>query len=82
MSLDTRNMTVTKIRITIVMAIQSRELRSDLGEIDLNIPRDRNRDFDPELVSKHTKDISMIEDKVISMYGRVYAKISDIKLSK
>lgn len=53
MSLDTRNMTVTKIRITIVMAIQSRELRSDLGGIDLNIPRDRNSDFDPELVSKH-----------------------------
>lgn len=48
----------------------SKRVRSDLGEIDLNIPRDRNSDFDPELVPKHTKDISMIEDKVISMYGK------------
>ena len=48
----------------------SKRVRSDLGEIDLNIPRDRNSDFDPELVAKHTKDISMIEDKVISMYGK------------
>lgn len=48
----------------------SKRVRSDLGEIELNIPRDRNNDYDPELVPKHTKDISMIEDKVISMYGK------------
>ena len=45
-------------------------VRSDLGEIDLSIPRDRNNDFEPELVPKHTRDISAIEDKVISMYAK------------
>lgn len=45
-------------------------VRSDLGEIDLNIPRDRNNDFEPELVPKHTHDISAIEEKVISMYAK------------
>lgn len=45
-------------------------VRSDLGELDLNIPRDRNNDFEPELVPKHTGDISAIQDKVISMYAK------------
>ena len=45
-------------------------VRSDLGEIDLSVPRDRNNDFEPELVPKHTRDISAIEDKVISMYAK------------
>lgn len=45
-------------------------VRSDLGELDLNIPRDRNNDFEPELVPKNTRDISAIEDKVISMYAK------------
>jgi len=45
-------------------------VRSDLGELDLNIPRDRNNEFEPELVPKNTRDISAIEDKVISMYAK------------
>jgi len=45
-------------------------VRTDLGEIDLKIPRDRNNDFEPEIVPKHSKDLSAIEDKVISMYGK------------
>lgn len=47
-----------------------KRIRTDLGEIDLNIPRDRNNDFEPEIVPKNTKDLSAIEDKVISMYGK------------
>ncbi len=45
-------------------------VRSDLGEIDLAIPRDRNGEFEPKLVPKYSRDISTIEEKVISMYGR------------
>lgn len=45
-------------------------VRSDLGELDLSIPRDRNNEYEPELVPKHTSDISAIEDKVISMYAK------------
>jgi transposase-like protein len=45
-------------------------VKSDLGEIRLNIPRDRNNEFEPELVPKHSSDISAIQDKVISMYSK------------
>lgn len=45
-------------------------VRSDVGELELKIPRDRNNEYEPELVPKHKRDILMIEDKVISMYAK------------
>lgn len=45
-------------------------VRGDLGEVELDIPRDRNGEFEPKLVPKHSRDISMIEEKIISMYGK------------
>ncbi len=45
-------------------------VRTDLGEIYLDIPRDRNDEFEPQVVPKNTRDLSAIEDKVISMYGK------------
>ena len=44
-------------------------VRSDVGEIDLKIPRDRNNEYEPKIVPKHKRDISIIQDKVISMYA-------------
>jgi putative transposase len=40
------------------------------GESDLSIPRDRAGTFEPTVVKKHQRDISEIEDKVISMYAK------------
>ncbi len=48
----------------------AKRVKTDLGEINLEVPRDRNGDFEPQIVPKHSTDISAIEDKVISMYGR------------
>lgn len=43
---------------------------SSLGEIDLDIPRDRNGEFEPQVVRKNQTDISSIEDQVLSMYAK------------
>jgi len=40
------------------------------GEMELKIPRDRDGDFEPQLVKKHQADISTIEDKVIFLYAQ------------
>ena len=59
-------------------------LRSSLGEIPIQVPQDRNSDFEPKVVPKYHKDISEIEDKIIAMYARgmtvsqVSAQIEDI----
>ena len=43
---------------------------SSVGEIDLDIPRDRKAKFEPQIVQKHQTDISNIEDQVLSMYAK------------
>lgn len=45
-------------------------LKSNYGKIELNLPRDRNSDFDPIAVPKHTRCISSFDDKIISMYAK------------
>ena len=45
-------------------------VRSSQGDIKLDIPRDRDGQFQPELVRRHQNDISQIEDKIISMYAK------------
>jgi transposase-like protein len=48
----------------------SKTVRTDIGEVIIETPRDRNGDFEPQLLPKNSKELSAIEDKVISMYGR------------
>jgi transposase-like protein len=49
---------------------KSKTLHSSYGEIPIQVPQDRNSDFDPKVVPKYGKDISAIEQKIISMYAR------------
>ena len=45
-------------------------LKSEFGEFPFETPRDRNGDFEPKIVPKNKRDVSGIEDKIISLYGR------------
>lgn len=45
-------------------------VRSDYGEIDLEIPRDREGEFDPVIVKKHQKNITGIEDQILALYAK------------
>ncbi len=47
-----------------------KSVRSDTGKLELDIPRDRNSDYKPQLIPKGTYTISGIDDKIISMYAR------------
>lgn len=48
----------------------NKTVKSTYGDISLEVPRDRNASFEPQAIPKHTKDVSGIEDKVLSMYAR------------
>lgn len=48
----------------------SKTVKSQYGEFELNIPRDRKGEFEPQIVKKHQRDISGIEEKVIALYAR------------
>ncbi len=62
----------------------SKTVRSELGPIKLDIPGDRDGEFVPQIVPKHKRDISGIEEKVISLYARglstrdIHEQIKDI----
>ena len=45
-------------------------LKTTMGDVEIDAPRDRGGSFDPQLIPKRTKDVSGIEDKVLSMYAK------------
>ncbi len=45
-------------------------LNTTKGNIEINVPRDRDASFEPQLIKKRQRDVSEIEDKVISMYAK------------
>jgi putative transposase len=45
-------------------------LKSEAGEMAVEIPRDRNGTFVPQLVKKHETHFDGFDDKIISMYAR------------
>ena len=48
----------------------TKNLKSQYGEFQIDVPRDRNSEFESKLIPKYQRDISGIEEKVISLYGR------------
>ncbi len=45
-------------------------LKTSHGKVDVDVPRDRDGSFEPQIVPKRKRDVSAIEGKVISMYAR------------
>lgn len=48
----------------------SKTVKTTLGEIDLEIPRDRNSSFEPVLIPKRSRKVEAVEDLIISLYAR------------
>ncbi len=47
-----------------------KNLKSQYDEFQIDVLRDRNGEFEPKLIPKYQRDISGIEEKVISLYAR------------
>ena len=45
-------------------------LKSDLGELPIEVPRDRRGDFEPQIVKKGQRRFNGFDDKILSMYAR------------
>ncbi|MGB0990587.1 MAG: IS256 family transposase [Halarcobacter sp.] len=58
----------------------SKTMKSSVGEFELDIPRDRNGSYEPQIVKKHQTHMSdHIEQKILSLYalGNSYSQISE-----
>ena len=47
-----------------------KNIKTAYGDIPIDVPRDRKATFTPQVVPKRTRDVSGIEDKVLSMYAK------------
>jgi len=48
----------------------SKTVITDTGKLELEVPRDRQSSFDPQLIAKYQRRFPGFDDKVISMYAR------------
>lgn len=58
---------------------KQKRINSSYGTMDIQVPQDRKSSFEPKVVKKRQKDISEIDQKIISMYakGMTTRQISD-----
>ena len=62
----------------------TKNVKTSMGEMTVDVPRDRDGSFEPQIIPKRTKDISDIDKKVLSMYAKgmsqrdISATIEDI----
>lgn len=48
----------------------NKTLKTSFGKVNIDVPRDLEASFEPELIPKRKRDVSDIEGKVLSMYAR------------
>ena len=53
-----------------VSLYKSKRVNSSYGSMDIDVPQDRKSTFEPQIVKKRQKDISDIDQKIISMYAK------------
>lgn len=45
-------------------------VRSEYGDVDIQVPRDREGDFEPNIVKKHQSNVTGIEDQILALYAK------------
>src|SRR5258708_20963826 len=48
----------------------AKTLKGDFGEVEIEVPRDREGSFEPNIVPRHQRRFSGFDDKILSMYAR------------
>ena len=49
---------------------KDKNVRTTYGEITVSVPRYRDGTFEPQVIPKRSRDVSGIDDKVLSMYAK------------
>jgi putative transposase len=48
----------------------AKKVRTSEGETNIQVPRDRNGEFAPQILKKHTSNTNELENKIIGMYAK------------
>ena len=63
---DVKNKQTTNFR----NGYTQKTVKTKFGEMEIDIPRDREGEFESKIIPKYKRDISEIEDKIIALYSR------------
>lgn len=44
-------------------------IKTQLGKVQVNVPRDRNGEFEPQIIGKYSRNADGMEEKIISLYA-------------
>ena len=44
-------------------------VKTQLGEVDVKIPRDRNGEYEPKIISKYSRNADGMEEKILALYA-------------
>jgi putative transposase len=47
-----------------------KNVKTKQGKMEIAIPRDRNSEFEPKVVKKYQRDVSRLENQIITMYAK------------
>lgn len=45
-------------------------IKGKRGQIEIEVPRDKNSEFEPQLIKKNQKRFNQLDEKIISLYAR------------
>jgi putative transposase len=46
-----------------------KKVKTQIGEVEINIPRDRNGEYEPQIISKYSRNVDGMEEKILSLYA-------------
>jgi transposase-like protein len=44
-------------------------VKTQLGEVEIKVPRDRNGEYDPQIIGKYNRNADGMEEKILSLYA-------------
>jgi transposase-like protein len=47
----------------------SKKVKTQLGEVKINVPRDRNGQYEPQIIGKYSRNADGMEEKILSLYA-------------
>lgn len=44
-------------------------IKTQMGELEIKVPRDRNGEYEPKIISKYNRNADGMEEKILSLYA-------------
>jgi len=49
--------------------VTKRKVKTQLGEVEIEVPRDRNGEYEPQIIEKYQRNADGLEEKILSLYA-------------